>query len=266
MILGIHDGHNAAAALLDRGRVVAAVQEERLTGHKNQGGVPNQAIADVLSMSGVSLGELNRVALNGNYMTYDHWDRKGLSKTYEQAGELVTHFKEPLKGTIVDVIYQKRKGQQRAHELARIGLESQKVASVIHHTAHASAAYYGSGWKGKVLILTCDGSGDRLSATVNIGENGQMQRIASIPENDSIGHLYAMVTYYMGMMPLEHEYKVMGLAPYVGGSKKAGEQARLFADLFEFDPKIRWCGAAARVSRPCSALRTGAQTSLSAAF
>jgi carbamoyltransferase len=39
----------------------------------------------------------------------------------------------------------------------------------------------------------------------------------------------------MGMVPLEHEYKVMGLAPYVGGSKKAGEQERLFADLFEFE-------------------------------
>jgi carbamoyltransferase len=237
MILGIHDGHNAAAALLDRGRVVAAVQEERLTGHKNQGGVPHQAIADVLSMSGVSHFEINRLALNGNYMTYDHWDRKGLSKTYEQAGELLIHFKEPLKGTIVDAIYQKRQAQQRAHELARIGLESQKVASVIHHNAHAAAAYYGSGWKDTVLVLTCDGSGDRLSATVNIAENGQIRRIASIPESDSIGHLYSMVTYYMGMLPLEHEYKVMGLAPYVGRPRNALAQARLFADLFEIDPK-----------------------------
>jgi carbamoyltransferase len=111
------------------------------------------------------------------------------------------------------------------------------VASVEHHTAHASAAYYGSGWKGKVLVLTCDGSGDRLSGSVSIGENGRMQRIASIADNDSIGRLYAMVTYYMGMMPLEHEYKVMGLAPYVGDSSKAREEARLFAELFEFHPQ-----------------------------
>ena len=88
-----------------------------------------------------------------------------------------------------------------------------------------------------MLILTCDGSGDRLSGTVSIGENGRMERIASIADNDSIGRLYAMVTYYMGMMPLEHEYKVMGLAPYVGDPGKAGEQARLFTELFEFDPQ-----------------------------
>lgn len=54
-------------------------------------------------------------------------------------------------------------------------------------------------------------------------------------EDDSIGRLYAMVTYYLAMMPLEHEYKVMGLAPYVGEFSKAGEQAKLFTDLFEFD-------------------------------
>ena len=106
-----------------------------------------------------------------------------------------------------------------------------------HHTAHAAAAYYGSAWQGKVLILTCDGGGDRLSATVSIGDNGVIQRIASMPEDDSIGYLYLLVTYYMGMMPLEHEYKVMGLAPYVGDAFKVKEEARLFSDLFEFDPK-----------------------------
>jgi carbamoyltransferase len=236
-ILGIHDGHNASAALLDQGRVVAAVQEERLTGSKNQGGVPRQAIADVLSTSGVVSSEIIKVALNGNYMTHDHWDREPLSKFYENSGGLAAQLKEPLKGTIVDEIYQKGKAQQRAQELARIGFDNGRVAPVIHHTAHAAAAYYGSAWKDKVLVLTCDGGGDRLSATVNIAENGQIQQIASVPESDSIGHLYSMVTYHMGMMPLEHEYKVMGLAPYVGGSKKAGEQAKLFAELFEFDTR-----------------------------
>ena len=59
----------------------------------------------------------------------------------------------------------------------------------------------------------------------------------------------------------------MGLAPYVGDSKKAGEQAKLFADLFEFDPKnpLVWRrrkGIAVHVQR----LRVSPQTSLSPAF
>ena len=91
----------------NRGRVVAAVQEERLTGNKNQGGVPRQAIIDVLSTSGVASSEIARVALNGNYMTHDHWDREPLSNFYEHSGGLAAQLKEPLKGTIVDEIYQK---------------------------------------------------------------------------------------------------------------------------------------------------------------
>ena len=236
-ILGIHDGHNAAAALFDNGRVVAAVQEERLTGRKNQGGLPRQAIAHVLEMGGRSCQDIDSVALNGQYMTYDHWDREPLLTEYEQSSGLMSQLKQPLKGTFVDGLYQKTVAQQRTRQLEEIGFHNGRLKPVDHHTAHASAAYYGSGFQDDVLVLTCDGGGDRLSATVSIGRNGRIERIASIPENDSIGFLYAMVTYHMGMMPLEHEYKVMGLAPYIGDSRKARQQAHLFSELFEFDAK-----------------------------
>nr|MDP9114421.1 carbamoyltransferase [Acidobacteriota bacterium] len=53
-------------------------------------------------------------------------------------------------------------------------------------------------------------------------------------EHDSIGRLYALVTRYLGMSPLEHEYKVMGLAPYVGAEAKTAGAAEWFAQLFEF--------------------------------
>jgi carbamoyltransferase len=235
IILGIHDGHNAAAALLEKGRIVAAVQEERLTGTKNQGGIPRHAISDVLSMTGIASSVISKVALNGKYMTYDHWDREPLLAEYEQSRGIVAQLKQPLKGTFVDGLYQKTIAQQRVRQLSALGFDNSLLEPVDHHTSHAAAAYYGSGYDGKVLVLTCDGGGDRLSATVNVGKNGRIERIASIPENDSIGLLYAMVTYYMGMMPLEHEYKVMGLAPYVGDPTKSNEQGHLFADLFEFD-------------------------------
>ena len=236
-ILGIHDGHNAAAALLENGRIAAAVQEERLTGVKNQGGLPREAIGDVLLAAGGALTEIEKVALNGNYMTYDHWDREPLLTTYEQSKGIVAQLKQPLKGTFVDGLYQKSIARQRLGQLSGIGFNNGRVESVDHHLAHAAATYYGSGYNSKVLVLTCDGGGDRLSGTVSIGQNGRLERIASIPENDSIGALYAFVTYHMGMMPLEHEYKVMGLAPYVSDSGKAKEKARLFSDLFEFDSK-----------------------------
>lgn len=235
--LGVHDGHNAAAALLKQGRIVAALQEERLTRNKNQGGIPYRSINEILTMGASTSREVTKIALNGTYMIYDHWDPEPLLASFKRSGGWTGQFKQPLKGTFVDNLYRERKAQERASQFAKLGFENGLLAPVDHHTAHAAAAYYGSGWQGKVLVLTCDGGGDRLSATVNIGDNGQIHRLASVAEDDSIGWLYAMVTYSMGMMPLEHEYKVMGLAPYVGDPSKAKEQARLFADLFEFDPK-----------------------------
>ena len=98
-----------------------------------------------------------------------------------------------------------------------------------HHTAHAAAALHNCPWD-RPLVFTCDGSGDRLSATLSIGS----ERIAQVSEHDSIGRLYAMVTRHLGMAPLEHEYKVMGLAPYAGNGERVERAARLFRDLFEF--------------------------------
>jgi len=235
-ILGAHDGHNAAAALFQDRRIVAAVQEERLTRNKNQGGIPREAIAEVLAITNVPLTEASKVALNGAYMTYDHWERDALLENYAQSSSWTEQLKEPLKGTLIDDLYRGRKAQARNQKFATLGIAESRLVPVDHHTAHAAAAYYGSGWQGRVLVLTCDGSGDRLSATVSIGENGQIRRLAAIPDSDSLGRLYALVTFAMGMMPLEHEYKVMGLAPYVGDLKRAKEYVSLFADLFEFDP------------------------------
>ena len=66
-ILGIHDGHNAAAALLRDGIVVAAVQEERITRRKNHDAFPANAIARVLSIAGLSAAGVDLMALNGSH-------------------------------------------------------------------------------------------------------------------------------------------------------------------------------------------------------
>jgi carbamoyltransferase len=125
-----------------------------------------------------------------------------------------------------------------------MGIAKERLEPVEHHQAHAAAAYYTAPWRrapqagkpdsGRTLVLTCDGSGDRLSATVSIGEGNRLSRIAAISEHDSIGRLYAIVTRLMGMTPLEHEYKVMGLAPYAAGMAGTASVAARLGGLFEF--------------------------------
>jgi carbamoyltransferase len=107
-----------------------------------------------------------------------------------------------------------------------------------HHLSHAASAYYGSHFnKGeKILVLTADGGGDGLCATVYIGENGKLRKISETKAGNSLGNIYSITTYYMGFTPLEHEYKLMGMAPYssVHYSKKV---AKKFGKYLTFDKK-----------------------------
>ena len=240
VVIGVHDGHNASVAVVRDGRVTMALQEERITRIKNQGDAPENALAVALRMTDTPAAEAT-VALNGLYMNYGQWQRETVMRDYARSSHLTSWMKQPWKGTFVDHAYQDRKAEARRERLGELGVGAVQLEPVEHHLAHASAAFYTSPWPGEtMLVLTCDGSGDRLSATVSIGARGELTRIAEISEHDSIGRLYAMVTKHLGMVPLEHEYKVMGLAPYVAGNQKVETAATLFSELFEFtrDPLV----------------------------
>ena len=234
-IMGVHDGHNASVALLRDGVLEFALQEERLSRIKNQGDAPAGSARLAQEKAGSSTYS---VALNGYYMNYGQWQRETILADYSACSNLKSRLKQPFKGTIVDRAYQRRKGEERRRRLTEAGIPAAGQKSVDHHLAHASAAYYLSPWASRastdrVLVFTCDGSGDRLCATVSIGESGRLQRIAQVSEHDSIGRLYALVTRHLSMVPLEHEYKVMGLAPYVSNASSPSIASR-FQQLFQF--------------------------------
>src|SRR5262249_14551466 len=81
--------------------------------------------------------------------------------------------------------------------------------------------------KQKYLVLTCDGAGDGLCASVRIFGSGEVQEISTTDWDNSLGALYAWVTFAMGLMPMEHEYKLMGMAPYAS-DRSADEAANMF--------------------------------------
>src|SRR5437879_8028060 len=103
-------------------------------------------------------------------MNYGQWRRETVEHDYERSSALPARLKQPLKGTFLDRIYQRRKAEERREKLAELGFSGDQLEPVEHHLAHAAAAYYTSPWNHeKALVVTCDGSGDRLSATVSIG-------------------------------------------------------------------------------------------------
>jgi carbamoyltransferase len=237
-VIGIHDGHNASAALVRDGRVEIALQEERLTRRKNQGDVPAGAVRAALNLTPGRTGPA-RIALSGRYVNYNQWQRETIVRDYDRSWRFPRRWKQPFKNTFIDRVYQQRKAEIRAAKLEELGFGREQVEAVEHHAAHAAAAYHTAPFvspsrEERVLVLTCDGAGDRLSATVSVGQNGGLARIAEVPEHDSIGRLYALVTRHLGMAPLEHEYKVMGLAPYGQRGPQGERIAGMFLELFEF--------------------------------
>jgi len=240
-ILGIHDGHTAAAALLRDGRIVAAVQEERFTRIKNWAGFPAQAVRWVLQSQGLGTADVDAVVLNGNQMPYAK-SREEILAEYERTGTIGTTLRRFVKRTAVRTVYDDRRRAQRKRMTSRFGFPEDRVHFVDHHTAHAAGAYYGWGrFDEPILVLTNDGAGDGLCATVSIGEGGRLRRLAAVPESESIGNIYAMITFLMGMVPLEHEYKLMGMAPYAP-QKQSQQVAALFRRLLEFksDNPLVW--------------------------
>jgi carbamoyltransferase len=245
-ILGIHDGHNAAAVLLKDGRIIAGVQEERPRGIKNAMGMPKVAIQDVLAQAGITPQNVDWVALSGLHGG-EYLNTENISNPSElilkwhraKYNQKPINPRRVIRSLVPNNLYELIKGNnvrdRRLDLVASLGFKRDRIQLVEHHTAHAASAYYGWGKREEpILILTNDGMGDNLCATISIGRNGRFERIASVPYTESVAEIYALTTFLMGMVPLEHEYKLMGMAPYASprGSEKT---YRSLAELFAFD-------------------------------
>lgn len=221
-ILGVYDGHNAGAALIDDGgRVVAAVEEERFSRIKNHDArpghdaPPRESVAFCLAASEepvvrIAFGlahpdDLSRLAV----ANFDARVAAGEHQRLDRARELglsVGALRE------LPATTQRRRVQTLETVAAEAGLDAQlPVSFVDHHTAHAGGAYFLSG-EDQALVVTLDGKGDDLSGSVSVGGGGTLARILALPTEDSLGHLYSAFTVACGLRPQRDEGKLQAMA------------------------------------------------------
>lgn len=247
MILGIHDGHNASACLVNDGRMVECIQEERLEGReKNYQGFPARAVErlldrvpsetiDAIGLGGYSYSRpLSRAEKVEFYRDHQPALPNRIRKRVLTIARRITRSVGVYKDLKIRRLKRRRAGLLLTQFEER-ELES-KLIPVEHHRCHAAAAYHGGPWDDgePVLVLTLDGAGDGLCATVSVGQGGSLERIASTPGGHSIGNIYARTTLVMGFIPFEHEYKLMGMAPYC--DKDDAEVAKsVFAQYLKVD-------------------------------
>ncbi len=242
-VVGVHNGHNSSAAVVQDGALAFALQEERLTRVKNQGGLPKltlQRIAAEYPGDGTKAEGLP-VAFGGRNLTACDWQREAILKSYGQrsSGPVGNLKRLARRNAFVSDSINLVKFRSLENELkAVLPCEHPDALGFDHHLCHAAAAYFGWGkMDEQVLVLTCDGAGDCACASVNIGKNGTLKTIARTEESHSVGAFFGKITYLLGMAPMEHEYKVMGLAPYAENAREARKLAEDFDQLFEFDPQ-----------------------------
>jgi len=235
-VIGIHDGHNASVALAVDGELVFALQEERVSGEKNFTGFPEQALKFTLKQYGLSPGEVDHVALSSRFMTQG-LDRARAIASFKQQGDLRRVLLNKLAHTGLAQRWRERRSlAARVAWLEVQGLAAGRVTPVDHHMCHAAAAFYGLAEDDKPrLVLTLDGGGDWLCASVNVARGGALERVAETPAGHSVGDLYSRTTCMLGFTPWEHEYKLMGMAPYVDG-RYAEELASVFDGYLGLDP------------------------------
>lgn len=220
-VLAIQGGHNSTAALLTDGKIIGCVSEERFTRIKNCSDFPLKSIEWLLKFAKISSKELDAVAFCGRTVIIPSKKAKNpgtISKLYG--------FLEYQSGPFYEIlrkakhIYDKKWGKETLKEGEAIlkkhfGIPKEKIIFVDHHLCHAYSAYFGqSSDEKESLILTLDGEGDECCATVNVAKKRNIIRIAETWKGHSLGYIYSLTTKFLGMTPLEHEYKVMGLAPY----------------------------------------------------
>ncbi len=224
LILGVWDGHDAGACVIEDGKIKVAINEERLTRRKLDIGFPVNSINACLRYLNLKPSDIEIVATSGSQFSRIlgrsfKFLEEGFYKFrrrlfYKPRFERMRRF---LKYEIAKIgsntFFKKITEYQIGKKLRKLGFVNPKVYVVDHHLAHASSAIFTSGFK-KSLCITLDGVGDGLSGTVNVFENGKLERISEMKEKDSIGMFYEQVTTILGFRELEDEGKVMAMADY----------------------------------------------------
>ncbi len=252
-ILGIHSGHNSTAFLMEDGAVTAGLSQEKVDGIKNSAAFPIGAIESILAQVDLAPDDIDEIAMAGVQTfpsrCYDYLFHDDLNDGASRSGVvgLARRLERSALGSMAPGIFRalRRSRQKSLLTEGRIELQRHLTAlhlnlaprsHVDHHICHARAAFHGLGSETPALIFTADGSGDGVSATVTrVDEDGVWTCLGATLETESLGGLYSATTRFLGMRPLEHEYKVMGLAPYAKHYAEAVYE-RIFRPVIDLDP------------------------------
>ncbi|NJO67466.1 MAG: hypothetical protein HC826_00235 [Rhodospirillales bacterium] len=200
----------SAAAIGIDGRIVVAIEEERVSRCKHDGAFPLGAIGECLRASGLRLRDIGHVCISG---------RPTLALTPAERA-LVARGAHPLHAL--------NRGHQGAQPMVgrwdqrflvrrllqrSFGSCAAPISLYAPHRCDAALAK-SVGPNEDALCLIIDDSSSECPTIVACYENGRMRVLRRIDWPNSLGVYYSTMTAYLGFAAGDGEYKVMGLAGF----------------------------------------------------
>lgn len=207
IILGLNAFHgDSSACLLIDGKIINAIEEERIRRIKHWAGFPSEAIKFCLKDAGITIGDVDYITIGRNPSAH-------LTKKIFSSLRKLTNFSF-LKDRIANI----KKVTSIKSELAKgLGVNGSDIKAEIihieHHRSHMASAYFASPFE-ESAIVSIDGFGDFSSTMIGIGKENKIKVLGSVTYPHSLGVFYTAFTQFLGFPYYGDEYKVMGLAPY----------------------------------------------------
>ena len=211
--------HDSAAALLIDGKVVFAIEEEKLSGIKHDNSFPLKAIEACLSHAQITIDEVDILCwYEVPNIKYDRVS-KTLGKRWIKYFKTWNKFKKEFKAT---------EGNLKQYIKDTIGYDS-VITFTKHHLSHLALSFYTSPFD-EAIGISIDGVGEWDTISIAECNSNGINEIKTVKFPNSLGLVYSTITSYLGFKPNSGEYKVMGLAPY-GDSSKYNELFDTFVSL-----------------------------------
>lgn len=255
-ILSIYLGHNSTIAYLHDGVLKYVLHEEKFDNVKNSDNFPIKAMHYLAKKE--NLSDIDKIVVVGKWI--NRWMLRYIENYTKASKHKIINYLPTFYDRILYVLgkytpwfmnwvndsyirWRQKKYSKKVYELINqwlwFDMPVEKIEFVSHHECHALSVVYFYGLhlsKEPVLVLTLDGAGDRHCATVSVWQDGKLERKAAVRYWYSIWDVWSKsFTGWMGMTPLEHEYKVMGLAAYSSPEYIKWTYDKLFKDTIKLD-------------------------------
>lgn len=210
IVLGINNMHDASAALVVDGNIIAAAEEERFNRVKHSKGFPKHAIRFCLDYAGIDFRDVDVVCVS--------WKPWVLRVRATLAVKSILTSPSAFKAKTSRGLGQMQGEWSELFRLRHVvesnfGKGKFRIEYVDHHLSHAASTYLCSPFE-RAAILTIDGAGEADTTVLSMGEGPNIRKIRGLRLPHSLGQFYSAVTAFLGFTVQSDEYKVMGLAAY----------------------------------------------------